>query len=201
MHVIDSESSLDYLTLHKTSSCFAMEVLSTGQTPRLVTNLEVMQLLSSSRTSCTKKRKHNKLRHSDWIHEKVYEYLKKMPCANVRTESMSTLVKELQETFGLTAAESLQILNFMPRESVEIHLIIESLPLRLTEERQAELLSLIGSYIKTDVEQVKVNRGTEEEIVGDVLDDLPNDDFMENGYIGSILDDVAAVAMKSEPPS
>ena len=177
-----------------------MEVLSTGQTPRLVTNLEVMQLLSSSRTSCTKKRKHNKLRHCDWIHEKVYEYLKKTPCTAVQTENMSTLVTELKEKFDLTAAESLQILNFMPRESVEIHLIIESLPSRLTEERQAELLSLIGSYVKTDGEQVMVNGGTEEDIVGDVLDDLVNDDFMENGYIGSILDDVPAVAMKSEPP-
>lgn len=178
-----------------------MEVLSTGETPKLVTNLEVMQLLlSSSGTSCTKKRKNNMLRHCDWIHDKVYEYLKKSPCANVQSENMSTLVTELKEKYGLTAAESLQILNFMPRESVEIHLIIESLPSRLTEERQVELLSLIGSYIETDGEHVKVNGETEEEIVGDVLDDLPNDDFLENGYGGSILDDVPAVAMKSEPP-
>lgn len=177
-----------------------MEVLSTGETPKLVTNLEVMQLLSSSGKSCTKKRKHNKLRHCDWIHDNVFEYLKKTPCANVQTENMSTLVTELKEKFGLTAAESLQILNFMPRESVEIHLFIEGLPSRLTEERQVELLSLIGSYMKTDGEHVKVNGETEEEIVGDVLDDLPNDDFANNGYGGFNLDDVPSVAMKSEPP-
>jgi DNA-directed RNA polymerase subunit F len=173
-----------------------MEILSTDETPKLVTNLEVMQLLSSR----TSKRKHNKMRHCDWIQDNVYEYLKKTPCANVQTENMSTVVKELKEKFELTPAESLQILNFMPRESVEIHLIIQDLPSRLTEERQEELLSLIGSYIKMDGENVKMNGDKDEEIVGDMLDDVPNDDMFENGFDISMLDDMPAVAMKDEPP-
>jgi DNA-directed RNA polymerase subunit F len=176
-----------------------MEILSTDETPKLVTNLEVMQLLSSQ-TSPTTKRKHNKMRHCDWIQENVYAYLKNTPCANVQTENMSTLVKELKEKFELTQAESLQILNFMPRESVEIHLIIENLPSRLTEDRQDELLSLIGSYIKTDGDNVKVNGDNDEEIVGDIMDDLPNENILENGYDVSLLDDIPAVAMKDEPP-
>eukprot|EP00978_Attheya_sp_CCMP212_P008360 scaffold19705_cov58-Attheya_sp.AAC.2 len=48
--------------------------------------------------------------------------------------------------FGLTDAETLQVLNMMPQESVDIHLMIEDLTVRMTEERQEELLELIQSY-------------------------------------------------------
>jgi hypothetical protein len=48
--------------------------------------------------------------------------------------------------FDLTPAESLQILNFMPTEPVEIHVLIEDLHSRMTERKQEELLALISSY-------------------------------------------------------
>jgi hypothetical protein len=48
--------------------------------------------------------------------------------------------------FGLTDAETLQVLNMMPQESVDIHLMIEDLTVRMTEERQEELLEIIQSY-------------------------------------------------------
>ena len=49
--------------------------------------------------------------------------------------------------FGLTEAESLQVLNFMPQEKVEIHLMVEELHARMSEERQDELLELIKSHV------------------------------------------------------
>ena len=52
--------------------------------------------------------------------------------------------------FGLTQAETLQILNFMPTEPVEIHLMVEELHARMTEPRQEELLELIRSYRNDD---------------------------------------------------
>jgi hypothetical protein len=58
----------------------------------------------------------------------------------------STTITTTTTGFGLTEAESIQLLNFMPKEPVEIHLMIEELHGRMSEKRQAELLKLIGSY-------------------------------------------------------
>lgn len=51
-----------------------------------------------------------------------------------------------EEGFGLTDGESVQILNLIPRESVEMHLIIEDLTERLPESRQRDLLRVISDY-------------------------------------------------------
>jgi tetrahydromethanopterin S-methyltransferase subunit A len=50
------------------------------------------------------------------------------------------------EDFQLTDAEILQILNHMPSEPVEIHLMIEDLMSRMDEEKQNNLLQLITEY-------------------------------------------------------
>jgi hypothetical protein len=54
--------------------------------------------------------------------------------------------------YGLTEAEAIQILNFMPQEPVEIHLMIENLHDRMSETKQGEFLEMIRSY-NTSVEQ------------------------------------------------
>lgn len=48
--------------------------------------------------------------------------------------------------FDLTEAESLQILNFMPTEPVEIHLMVEELHARMSETQQDEFLEFIEKY-------------------------------------------------------
>ena len=48
--------------------------------------------------------------------------------------------------FGLTHAEAIQCLNMVPTEPVEIHLLVEDLPGRLSERQQEELLGLMSSY-------------------------------------------------------
>jgi hypothetical protein len=55
--------------------------------------------------------------------------------------------QENRTKYGLTNAEILQILNLMPTELVEAHLIVEELHTRLSEEEQEELLQLIRDYI------------------------------------------------------
>ena len=59
----------------------------------------------------------------------------------------------IRNGYGLTDGETLQILNHMPSELVELHLIIEDLPSRMSDERQEELLQLIGTYAGRDVNQ------------------------------------------------
>ena len=60
--------------------------------------------------------------------------------------------------YGLTDSEMLQILNHMPTELVELHLIIDDLPSRMSDERQEELLQLIATYAGRDGGQVEQKR-------------------------------------------
>ena len=48
--------------------------------------------------------------------------------------------------FDLTEAEALQIMNMMPSEPVEIHLMVDELQSRMSEEKQEEFLACIQSY-------------------------------------------------------
>ena len=49
----------------------------------------------------------------------------------------------------VTEAESIQILNLMPTEPVEIHLMVEDLHSRMSETKQEEFLNMIQSYNST----------------------------------------------------
>jgi antitoxin component of MazEF toxin-antitoxin module len=70
----------------------------------------------------------------------------------------------------LTEAEALQVINFMPTEPVEIHLMVEEMHTRMSEDRQRELLDLIASYRKRGTENADENamdgKDDSEEIVG-----------------------------------
>lgn len=113
---------------------------------------------------------------------------------------MSVLVEKLKKDFLLTDAEILQICNFMPKESVEIHLIIQDLPTRLTEERQEELLTLIQSFIVTEDTDRNgdAKLDANEEIVGEIDDDDEETSAMlvENGDAHG---GKTARAIKTEP--
>lgn len=112
-----------------------------------------------------------KTQHRDWIEQKVYDYLKRSPCIHVDVSRLdefhskltaskrrrqsydpaqSSKKKSLKNSgtasFGLTEAEALQITNFMPKEPVEIHLMVEELHTRMTEANQEKLLKCIASY-------------------------------------------------------
>ena len=122
----------------------------------------------------------SQMNHRDWIEAKVLEYLQSTPCTRLkdpsrRAELKSRLMSKKKKKkdilgddesqsgrlpsgltgFDLTEAESLQIINFMPTELVELHLMVEELHARMTEKEQDALLELISSYSvpKDDVNQ------------------------------------------------
>jgi hypothetical protein len=150
------------------------------------------QRVSARREGRTIRNKVNsRLRQRDWIEERVLEYLKRTPCAKADRDKMPQLVNKfrLQQSdggFGLTDAETLQVLNFMPQESVEIHFMIADLPTRISEKRQEELLETVGSCLANkkstaleqniDMEEVGENMGE-----GRLLTDLSGfgDDFVD----------------------
>jgi hypothetical protein len=134
-----------------------------------------------------RKKHNNKYKHRDWIEDHVFEYLQQTPCVNLDASKRNQLKSKLMSTkkkpsangksskkpsangksskitgFGLTEAESLQVLNFMPQEKVEIHLMVEELHARMSEERQDELLELIKSHL-VEIKFEKGKRGTENE--------------------------------------
>jgi hypothetical protein len=138
-------------------------------------------------SSTSRNRRSNLYQHREWIEKQVHEYLQSTPCglleksrrqefqsalrSNKRQATMSstngkaatspttTASSATTTGFDLTEAESLQIVNFMPTEPVEIHLMIEELHSRMTEKQQEGLLEFIGSYkIKEDA--VAAENGT-----------------------------------------
>jgi RNA polymerase Rpb4 len=150
-------------------------------------------------------KKHRRVRHRDWIEEKVMQYIQSTPCMQIansnrperhqlekkltsppKKKSMSsssscssessTFKKTMMNTtdastttcsaniigqqqqqhhhgfsggsgYGLMPAEALQILNFMPTQLVEIHLMIEELNERMTEKQQEEFLKFMSDTI------------------------------------------------------
>ena len=113
----------------------------------------------------------SQMSHRDWIEAKVLEYLQSTPCTKLkdpsrRSELKSRLMSKKRKKkdilgddesqpgrlssvptgFDLTEAESLQLINFMPTEMVELHLMVEELHARMTEKEQDALLELISYY-------------------------------------------------------
>jgi hypothetical protein len=144
-----------------------------AETPVLISNAEVMELLQENLASREKQqsssgsyrnKRSNLYHHRDWIEKHVYEYLQPTPCGQIEksrrqefqnalrsNKKQATTTSATTTGFDLTEAESLQILNFMPTEPVEIHLMIEELHARMTEKQQEGLLEFIASYkIKED---------------------------------------------------
>jgi hypothetical protein len=167
-----------------------VEVLTDSDSPVLISNAEVMEMLNEQITKRKEKeakqkrwrKPNNKFAHRDWIEEHVHEYLQTTPCVNIETSKLEELKSKLmtpkkkQSTgqitkmtgFCLTEAESIQLLNFMPREPVEIHLMVEELHARMSEKRQEELLELIRSNMKEGQTDQANDATKQEEVVEDV---------------------------------
>lgn len=154
-----------------------METLNIDKPPELVANIEVMEILAErvkERGNGKKKHGGKALKQRDWIERQVLEYLESTPCALAESEKMPDLTKQLKSKFQITNAETLQVLNFMPSESVEIHLFLPELQSRMKEERQEEMLQLVQSCKKVQEEaegEIVENMEEDEEIVGDIDDE------------------------------
>lgn len=118
--------------------------------------MEVLELLRKRAidraTSSTPRKKGKNMKHRDGIEQAVVEYLEATRCVRVRRrdELLSVLQSRKKRKrmtgFALTEAESIQVVNSMPTEPVEIHLLVEDLQARMTEKQQEDLLNTINSY-------------------------------------------------------
>lgn len=164
-----------------------MEILtdSKSRNPVLLPNLTLMEMLEKDvrdnkkiqREKQKKQRRngrHNndksKFEHRDWIQEHVLEYLKSTPCVNIKPTSKLEELKSKVKGYGVTEAESIQILNLMPTEPVEIHLMVEDLHSRMSETKQEEFLTMIQSYNST-TNSSNSNDDTTQQNTHDVVED------------------------------
>eukprot|EP00980_Cylindrotheca_fusiformis_P014777 scaffold4026_cov117-Cylindrotheca_fusiformis.AAC.12 len=180
-----------------------MEVLAKeSASPFLLSNSEVLELLRPSVLDRKDKKlgkgipSKKKYKHRDWIEDSVCEYLEKTPCASLdssRREELRTALTSRKKAigknkkskltgFGLTEPEALQVLNFMPQEKVDIHLMVEELHSRMTDERQDELLELIQSYVV--VERNEANDDPETD------GDIEMEDGVEEPTITAIKEEI-----------
>lgn len=129
--------------------------------PVLLGNLEVLELLQGR----VDKRKNNSHNHRDWIETQVVDYLQNNSATtrlgtSRNAHTLQTRLRQQKKmrtnnhgrtsAFDLTEAEALQIVNLVPTEPVEIHLLIEELHDRMTARQQQELLETIQSFTTTD---------------------------------------------------
>lgn len=137
---------------------------------RLLSHAQVLEYLEkvSSTQNTSSKSHHHYFRHRNFIQEKVLTYLlactpkvndprdrdelfgiltshKRQRREDDENEDVST--SHVASGFGLTRAEAIQILNFMPTEHVELYTLLEDLPSRPDlENRMDELLETIARY-------------------------------------------------------
>ena len=137
-----------------------MEVLKSGESPSLISNLEVMQLLQERKDARSQSETNNintKFQNRDWVEKSVLDYVKTSPVGGSDVkEDMSKLVEILRTGYDLTNAETLQILNHLPTSLVEVHLLLEDIEKREqldTEEKQLDFLRTIAEFSGRTVEE------------------------------------------------
>ncbi|KAL7580098.1 hypothetical protein ACA910_012860 [Epithemia clementina (nom. ined.)] len=172
------------------------------EVPSLCSNIEVLHILQK-RLKNPKKSvgAKKKFQHRDWVEFEVAKYLKSTPCSKLDGKRYPVLKKLLQSRkkqvyavdsqkstgFGLTEAEAIQVLNLMPTELVEIHLMIEDLQSRMPEKQQNELLEAVASYRVEDA----VDQMEEDDAEAMQLKSEPPTNS-EEGYIGAADEDTVA---------
>ncbi len=122
-----------------------MEVLKTRSD--LLTNAEVFKLLQEV-TREEKRQKKPRLQKLSTILYETTRYLERTPCVLQDLDTVKELFRAVSE-FGLTKAETLQLLNTRPETPVEIQLIVEECEERLSEQRVDELLGVVKSVLAT----------------------------------------------------
>jgi hypothetical protein len=127
--------------------------------PFRICNAEVLEILERQKTT---NKATKRFQHRNWIGDRVSEYLKAFTSSHLdynRREEFKAMLKSKkrklatnepsddadQTGFGLSDNEVLQILDFMPTEPVDMHLMLSNFS-DMPERKQEALIDLIASY-------------------------------------------------------
>jgi hypothetical protein len=110
-----------------------------------LSNYEVYALLKETQRGM--KKKSGGLQNLATVVYETSQYLETTPCKNQTPEDIESCLKKLQK-FQLTKTEKLQLLNLRPVSQVEIHLIIEDIDDRFSEDKISEMIAAIEDLPK-----------------------------------------------------
>ncbi|XP_012523241.1 DNA-directed RNA polymerase III subunit RPC9 [Monomorium pharaonis] len=109
-----------------------------GNWNTLLSNYEVLDILQN--TNSYKK----KMTPLATISYQTIKYLEEMPCKKQNPEKIHEFLKAM-ESFKLTKAEKLTLLNLCPTTQLEIQLMVEESEERLTDEEVETLLQIVAN--------------------------------------------------------
>jgi len=133
----------------------------------LLSNCEVLSLVREMH------HKRPQLKHNKQLATIAYETIRFLEdsAANAQTpQHIQTFVAQVKDTFRLTKAEKLQIVNQMPNTLVELQLLIEENEERFSEQAMDQLINIINTTLTTDAHS---DKDTDDN--GDNTDDTSED--------------------------
>lgn len=115
-----------------------MEVVEACST--LLSNREVLELL--------KKNSSKKHTNMATILYETSSYLESTPVINYSIQELGEFLDLLKEkNYELTRIEKIQLANLAPQNETELHLIVDNIEERFTEEQRADLLKIINIHL------------------------------------------------------
>lgn len=104
----------------------------------LLSNREVLELLRSNITK--------KPTNLATILYETTSYLESSPAASTSIASLTEFLDQVKEhKFDLTKVEKIQLANLKPQNETELHLIVDNIEERFTEQQRVDLLQLVQS--------------------------------------------------------
>ncbi|GMT15159.1 hypothetical protein PFISCL1PPCAC_6456, partial [Pristionchus fissidentatus] len=104
-----------------------------------LTNFEAMRVLQQIKGREGKRPKKDRTHNLNTVLFEAIKYLKTTPAAHQTEESIKACMEALRP-FGLTTAETLQLINARPTTAVDIEVMIEESEERLPTEEQVDAL-------------------------------------------------------------
>ena len=127
-----------------------MEVL--NESSALLSNCEVLLLLNEIQENKSKLKDNKQL--ATIAYESI-KYLEDSTASGVTPQQVHDFLTAVKDTFRLTKAEKLQILNQRPNTLVELQLLIEENEERFSEEAMEQLLIVVKNTLNTSPEETE----------------------------------------------
>ncbi|ETN74041.1 RNA polymerase III subunit C17 [Necator americanus] len=129
-----------------------MEILN-GQVT-LVTNFEVLHLVSEVKKQEEKKAKNDRSKHLSTVLYETAKYLKTTSAQEQNVEVVEKFIRAIRP-YKLTAAETMQIINLRPTTAAEIQLIVEESEERIKTEEKLESLVATVSELSANKNKIQ----------------------------------------------
>lgn len=117
----------------------------------VLSNREVLDLLIKNGKLIAGGHKKKQQTNLATILYETTSYLESSPISQTNLSNIAeflNLLKSQQPAFELSRAEKIQIVNLLPQNATELHLIIDNIEERFTEEQRNYLLELVQTTLK-----------------------------------------------------